>query len=203
MNTERYPNINPSEKSNALVNKVIKGTNSIVSDSAVNVYESGADNFIGPNCKNISVFNSSGCTVPANTIGATILNSSGVTITEDNQTWINNSLSDKRTHVTAGITPFVLISIPVTSGAILIDATILGLRSDTSGGYVGKITAGFRIEAGNLILINSGWISNSTEDANVTTGAISAQVTGTNAQIYITPANTTVSWSVTYTVQKI
>lgn len=199
---ETFPLINIPEKSNTHLDATIKGRGNFVSDSATNVIGYGDRNMVGAGCNNISILNSSGCVVLPGITGVALINSSGITVTSNDEVWVNNSKSDKKNITTTNNSVAVLVSVPVVFNAILIKAAVLGLRSDSSGGFVGEIIAGFRIEAGTLVHIG-GSVSSSTYDASVILSGLDVNTDGGNAQIIITPESTTVNWSVNYSIIKI
>ncbi len=90
-NKEYMPIYVPVEKPSTIVNPIIKGKSNGVDDSAINIYVSGYANSVGQKCRDVTILNSSGCTVMPGVIGATIINSSGVVVTEDNYLCINNT----------------------------------------------------------------------------------------------------------------
>lgn len=198
---EQFPKIKQIEKPNERVGLIIRGRNSQVSDSAINVYESGANNSVGPGCENVSIFNSSGCAVLAGVKGATIINSSGVIASNDNEMWVNNARSDKATHTSSASVLTILASVPVYEGGITIKAFVFGLKDNDTAGYAGEIYAAFRVEAGSLILIGQSYSTFS--DGALAVTDVTAQVSGNNAQIVIMPEPVAITWTISYTVQKI
>ena len=89
---ETFPKTSSVTRPNVLKNINIVGRGNNVSPSADNVNVNGDRNAIGDECKDIQIFSSSGCVVFGGIKNITIINSSGVTASTDDQVWINNYL---------------------------------------------------------------------------------------------------------------
>lgn len=200
-NQEDFPSVRREEKQNTQTESIIKGANSFISESARSVFESGANNCVGEGCSNVTIFNSSGCTVLAGVVGATIINSSGVTCFNNGETWINNSLTDKRIVTTTNNVQSILASFNIPSGHAKIKAEIFGVKQDGTGGYGGEMFAAFRSSGGSLVQV--GVNSNSFSDGAIVSVAPAFTVSGNVVQIVVTPDATIVQWLINYTIQKI
>ena len=89
---ETFPKTSSVTRPNVLKNINIVGRGNNVSPSADNVNVNGDRNSVGDECKDIQIFSSSGCVVFGGIKNITIINSSGVTASTDDQVWINNYL---------------------------------------------------------------------------------------------------------------
>lgn len=72
-------------------NTTLKASNNYVASSAENVIVTGDRNCVGEGAKHVMLSNSSGCTVMGGLTGVTLFNTSGVTVTESNVTYINGT----------------------------------------------------------------------------------------------------------------
>lgn len=89
---ERFPKINKQPKPNVITNGQFIAEGNSVHPSAQNVIVTGSRNVVGEGCKDIGIFNSSGCVVIAGVHGATLINTSGVIIGDHDQTYLNGNL---------------------------------------------------------------------------------------------------------------
>ena len=89
-NEEVFPKIENTEVPNTTIDSVIKGYANRIEKSAKNVIVNGDRNYVGHATSNINIFNSSGCVVSSGVTGCTLINSSGITIYDDNKVYINN-----------------------------------------------------------------------------------------------------------------
>lgn len=103
-NTDYLPFFSSPLRANEKVDHVIRGQNNSVERSAKNVFVSGDMNYVGNDCANITILNSSGCVVSSGIVGATIINSSGIVISDENLIYINNTLYSSTTG--GGVTYF-------------------------------------------------------------------------------------------------
>lgn len=69
---------------------LVVGSGNLVPYSAQRIMISGDRNSVGENARNVSIINSSGCTVAGDVSEVTIVNSSGVTVTTSNRMYVNN-----------------------------------------------------------------------------------------------------------------
>lgn len=144
MAEEVFPKTNQVEKPNTIINPVIKGRGNYIDPSAENVICFGDANSVGANCKNIALFNSSGCVVNAGVIGSTIINSSGVIVSEDNQTYVYGSLipnAPKKVYE-ALLTQFSTNAPEATVNENTFGGTIVWSRI-TNGSYRGALAGAF------------------------------------------------------------
>jgi hypothetical protein len=91
-NRDTFPVFKPYIPAHFLTDKVLVGDSNIVADSAINVLINGRDNYVGDFCKDINMYNCSGCVVEPYTSGVIMLNSSGVVTNESNVFYIKNNL---------------------------------------------------------------------------------------------------------------
>lgn len=68
----------------------LRSMGNYISENASATIVTGYRNFVGQGCKNVSVFNSSGCTVLPGLHGVSLFNSSGVIATENDLVYMNN-----------------------------------------------------------------------------------------------------------------
>lgn len=92
METERFPLYKREPKPNVITNGQFVADDNSVHPSAFNVVVTGAKNDVGSGTKSISILNSSGCIVAPNLHGVTLINTSGVTVTDSDVTYINGVL---------------------------------------------------------------------------------------------------------------
>lgn len=91
-NSDFIPRYFPTNPMRTYMDSVINGAGNIVDPSAQNVIVNGDRNYVGGRASNVTILNSSGCVVNPDVVGAVIINSSGVTISDDNLVYINNVL---------------------------------------------------------------------------------------------------------------
>lgn len=93
---------NPSNQPtvNARSGNTIIGVRNYVDITAERILISGIQNSVGANCRDITINNSSGCIVNGGLYNVSIVNSSGVTVTESNITYNNNIIVNA---VTGGV----------------------------------------------------------------------------------------------------
>jgi hypothetical protein len=91
-NSDFIPRYYPTNPMRTYMDSVINGAGNIVDPSAQNVIVNGDRNYVGGRASNITILNSSGCVINPDVVGAVIINSSGVTISDDNLVYINNTL---------------------------------------------------------------------------------------------------------------
>lgn len=89
-NTDRFPQIRLINKPNEFVNATIRGRDNIVDKTAENIIVNGQNNYVGPNCRDINLLNTSGCTVSSGVVGVNLFSCSGVTVSENNVLYFNN-----------------------------------------------------------------------------------------------------------------
>lgn len=98
---EFFPQTKRLGKPNTIVNGQFIADGNFVHPTAENVIVTGVDNTVGPNARDISIFNSSGCVVAPNVRGGTLVNCSGTILSENNLTIINDTIisrGKKRTY---------------------------------------------------------------------------------------------------------
>ena len=76
----------------------------VVEDSAENVISNGGGNYIGEECKEINILNSSGCTVTSGVIGVNLFACSGISVYESNVIYIKNVKITEGNFLTSGVT---------------------------------------------------------------------------------------------------
>jgi hypothetical protein len=91
-NTDSLPLFFTNSPVHFLNDKVIVGSDNTVSETAENVIVNGKGNYIGAYCKDISLFNCSGCIVEPYSSGVIMLASSGVVATTSNLMVLSNVL---------------------------------------------------------------------------------------------------------------
>jgi hypothetical protein len=89
-NTEFTPIYTEVERPHFRTDFVIRGANNIISPTAKNIICFGDNNYIGEDCENISMMNSSACIVSPGVRGVVLMNTSGVTISENDTVYIQN-----------------------------------------------------------------------------------------------------------------
>lgn len=90
MDDERFPQVNRQKKPNIVTNGQFISEGNSVHLSATNVIVTGSENCVSEGCKNIGIFNSSGCVVLPGVHGATLINSSGVIVSDNDKFYYNN-----------------------------------------------------------------------------------------------------------------
>lgn len=90
---------NPSNQPtvSARSGNTIIGARNYVDITAERILISGIQNSVGANCRDITISNSSGCIVNGGLYNVSIVNSSGVTVTESNITYNNNIIVNAAT----------------------------------------------------------------------------------------------------------
>lgn len=99
-NRDKFPKINRLPRPNVITNGQFLADGNFVHPTAESVIVTGANNFVGQGCKNVTILNSSGCIVSQDLVGVSIFNSSGTIATTSNIIYINgvaidSNLSDK------------------------------------------------------------------------------------------------------------
>lgn len=87
---EYFPIIGQGQKPNKVFRQSIIGANNNVSPTAQDIIVNGAGNFIGEECRDVNILNSSGCMVTSGVIGVNLFSCSGVTVEESNVIYIKN-----------------------------------------------------------------------------------------------------------------
>tara|TARA_R100001244_G_scaffold63542_1_gene52771 strand:- start:6054 stop:6692 length:639 start_codon:yes stop_codon:yes gene_type:complete len=90
--TEYFPIISNASKPNRLFRHAIIGESNSVSSSAQDIVVNGVGNFIGDECRNINLLNTSACIVSSGVISANLFSCSGLTIDVNDVIYIKNVL---------------------------------------------------------------------------------------------------------------
>lgn len=143
METERFPLYKREPKPNVITNGQFVAEDNSVHPSGFNVIVTGSKNDVGSGTKNISIFNSSGCTVASGVHGVTLINTSGVVVTDSDTTYINGNLVSntpkkvyRATLTQSGTSAPVATVFENTIGSIVWSRT-------ATGTYYGSLTGAF------------------------------------------------------------
>jgi len=121
-NTDYLPLFGSTLQPNERTDVIIRGSNNAVAISAKSVFVSGDLNYVGDDCANVTILNSSGCVVSSGIVGATIINSSGIVIEDPDLVYINNILYSTITG--GGVTYFGYRKVTSNSTITTSDGTI-------------------------------------------------------------------------------
>ena len=103
--TEYFPIIGQATKPNKVFKQSIIGEGNNVDSTAQDIIVNGDGNYIGEECRDINLLNTSGSVVTSGTIGVNLFSCSGLTVDESNVIYIKNVLITEDSFSGGGGTP--------------------------------------------------------------------------------------------------
>jgi hypothetical protein len=102
--TEFFPLIRKLKKPNVTRQGVFISKLDVIDVTAENIISNGGGNFVGESCESINLLNCIGCSITSGVTGVNLIDCSGITVSENDVTFIDNLQITEGSFISSGVT---------------------------------------------------------------------------------------------------